>query len=117
VLNIDIDLQRELTKILKESMGPSLHAVVIAGNPQTGEVLAMVSLPNYDNNLFSTGISDKELADLLNDPARPLINYAISGIYPPGSIFKLITGSAALQEGVVTPSTRIFTAASMPRAS
>ena len=113
VLNIDIDLQREMTKILKESMGKMPRAVAIAGNPQTGEILGLVSLPSYDNNLFSTGISDKELAALLNDPARPLIDYALSGIYPPGSIFKLITGSAALQEGIATPSTRIFSAGAL----
>jgi penicillin-binding protein 2 len=73
----------------------------------TGEILAMVSLPTYDNNLFSETLGEEELDILLSDPAKPLVNHAIAEMYPPGSSFKPITGLAALQEGVATPSTTI----------
>ena len=71
-------------------------------NPQTGEILAMVSLPAYDNNKFAAGISADDYAVYLSDPAKPLRNHAIADIYPPGSTFKLVTGLAALEEGVTT---------------
>jgi penicillin-binding protein 2 len=71
-------------------------------NPQTGEILAMVSLPAYDNNKFAAGISAEDYAVYLRDPAKPLRNHAIADIYPPGSTFKLVTGLAALEEGVTT---------------
>ena len=62
----------------------------------------MVSLPAYDNNQFATSISADEYAVYLNDPAKPLRNHAIADIYPPGSTFKLVTGLAALEEGVTS---------------
>ena len=68
------------------------RGVVIAMNPQTGEVLAMVSLPTYDNNLFARGISAKDFQALLKNPDKPLLNHAISAHYPPGSTYKLVTG-------------------------
>jgi penicillin-binding protein 2 len=79
-------------------------------NPQTGEVLAMVSLPTYDNNNFARGISAAEYAALLEDPDKPLINHAINGHYPPGSTYKLVAGTGALADGKITASTRIRTA-------
>ena len=107
VLTIDIDLQRKVAQLLEEGMGESEYAVAIAMNPQTGEILAAVSLPGYDNNLFSTPTNQEKLSALFNDPRRPLIDYGVSGIFPPGSIFKIVTGSAALEEGVATPQTQI----------
>jgi penicillin-binding protein 2 len=71
-------------------------------NPQTGEILAMVSLPAYDNNKFARGISAEDYGIYLADPDRPLRNHAISDIYPPGSTYKLVTGIAAMEEGVTT---------------
>jgi penicillin-binding protein 2 len=76
-------------------------------NPKTGEVLAAVSLPGYDNNAFSRGISAKDYQALVKDPAQPLFNKVLSGAYPSGSIIKPLTASAALQEGIITPSTTI----------
>ena len=65
-------------------------------NPQTGEVLALVSLPSYDNNLFSRGISAKDFKQLVNDKNEPLTNQAVQGNFPPGSTFKLVTGTGGL---------------------
>ena len=78
------------------------QGVTVVMNPQTGEILAMVSLPAYDNNKFASGISIEDFNVYLTDPARPLRNHAISDIYPPGSTFKLVTAIAAMEEGVTT---------------
>ena len=72
------------------------QGVTIVMNPQTGEILAMVSLPSYDDNQFATGISTAAFNAYLRNPNHPLRNHAIADIYPPGSTFKLVTGTAAL---------------------
>jgi penicillin-binding protein 2 len=76
--------------------------VVIALNPKTGEVLAMVSYPSYENNRMSRFIPGYYYQQLSQDPRRPLLNNAISSEFPPGSTFKLSTATGALNEGVVT---------------
>ena len=85
------------------------RGVVIVMNPQTGEILAMVSLPTYDNNAFARGISAKDYAALLANPDKPLLNHAVSAHYPPGSTYKLVAGTGALADSKITPSTRIQT--------
>ncbi|HEY8179258.1 MAG TPA: penicillin-binding protein 2, partial [Candidatus Limnocylindria bacterium] len=104
MLTIDARMQRIATQSLQWGMRAAglQQGVTVVMNPQTGEILAMVSLPAYDNNKFATGISADDYAVYLNDPAKPLRNHAIADIYPPGSTFKLVTGLAALQEGVTT---------------
>jgi len=107
-LTIDLDLQQKVTEILQQAMANgSRNAAAVVLDVRTGEVLAMVSLPAFDNNLFSGSLTDEQLQALLDDPGRPLLNHAISEMYPPGSIFKQVTGVAALQEGVATPNTTI----------
>lgn len=113
VLSIDIDLQRKMTQFLAEGMGQSQYAAAIAMDPRTGEILGLVSLPSYDNNLFATPLSEQELEQLLDPLGRPLLNHATSGAYPPGSIFKLVTGTAALEERVATRWTQIHSAGSI----
>ncbi|HSJ58449.1 MAG TPA: penicillin-binding protein 2 [Anaerolineae bacterium] len=108
-LTIDLDLQRTVTDILQAqltSLGKK-EGVVILINPQTGEVLALVSLPSYDNNAFTGGISSEVLQALLADPSHPLVNHGISGMFPPGSTFKLVPATGALEEGVVTTASRL----------
>jgi penicillin-binding protein 2 len=109
VLTLDLDLQRASEEALREGMRRvnSTAGVVVAMNPQTGEVLAMVSLPSYDNNLFAEGISFDDYAQFSANPERPLVNHAIGGQYPPGSTFKVIPAAAALQEKVVDTGTKI----------
>ena len=104
-LTIDAETQREATTALTWGMDVAdvSQGVVIVMNPQTGEILAMVSLPAYDNNKFATGISVDDFNVYLTDPARPLRNHAVSDIYPPGSTYKLVTGIAAMEQGVTTP--------------
>jgi penicillin-binding protein 2 len=104
MLTVDARMQRIATQSLQWGMRAVglQQGVTIVMNPQTGEILAMVSLPAYDNNKFATGISVDDYAVYLNDPAKPLRNHGIADIYPPGSTFKLVTGLAALEEGVTT---------------
>jgi penicillin-binding protein 2 len=105
MLTIDARLQRMATDALTWGMRAAgvKQGVTIVLNPQTGEILAMVSLPTYDNNAFATGITNAEFQAYVNNPNQPLRNHAIADIYPPGSTFKLVTGTAALQQGVTTP--------------
>ncbi len=85
------------------------QAVVVALNPQTGEVLAMVNFPTFDNNRFQTEVPVDYYLGLARNDYTPLVNHAISGTYPPGSTFKLVPASAALQEGIISPE-RLLTA-------
>ena len=114
VLSLDLELQQYATERLQRALSdPRIHSgrgVVIAMNPQNGQVLAMVSLPTFDNNLFVDGITPQEFATYQQweqNPYKPLLNHAISADQPPGSIFKIIPASAALQEGVIDRNTRI----------
>jgi len=108
MLTIDARMQRVATDALRwgmEAVGVE-QGVTIVMNPQTGEILAMVSLPAYDNNKFASGISAADYAIYLEDAAKPLRNHAIADIFPPGSTFKLVTGLAALEEHVTTAARR-----------
>ena len=125
-LTLDLNLQKKAHEILKQAMAVNEQTVridtitgersfpevqqgaIVALNPQTGEVLAMVSLPSFDNNRFQTEVPVDYYLNLARNDYTPLVNHAISGTYPPGSTFKLVPASAALQEGVVSPERRLF---------
>lgn len=110
-LTIDVRTQKLAQRALEwgiEEAGLK-RGVVIAMNPQTGEVLALVDLPTYDNNLFARGISGPEFEALLEDPDKPLLNHAISENYPPGSTYKLVTATGGLADKKITPSTKLLT--------
>lgn len=107
-LTVDLDLQRmmhaELQAMLTEK--ESDWGVTIAMDPMTGAILGMVSLPSFDNGIFNGEIDDRYF-DIIKDERNPLLNYAISSLYPPGSVFKMVVGAGALQEGVVSATTII----------
>jgi penicillin-binding protein 2 len=103
MLTIDADLQKAAWDALEGKAG---SAVVL--DTRDGAVLAMVSSPSFDPNLFNDGISSEQWSKLQNNPFAPLSNKAVSGQYPPGSTYKLIVAAAALEEGIITPETRIF---------
>ena len=110
-LTIDVREQKLAERALKwamKSVGMT-RGVVIVMNPQTGEVLALVSLPTYDNNDFARGISNADYAKLLKNKDKPLTNHAVQAHYPPGSTYKIVTGTGALAEKEITPSTRVMT--------
>lgn len=98
-LTLDLDLQRYAHQIFPEGMKGAVVAMV----PSTGEILAMYSAPSYDPNLFVGGVRAADWSRLNTDPARPLLNRAIAGIYPPASTWKLATAIVGLERGVITP--------------
>jgi penicillin-binding protein 2 len=109
-LGLDLNLQKEVVKDLQASMddahkklggtrGQAGAAIVL--NPSTGEVYSMVSLPDYNLNQFADGITTAQYQALVDNPELPLLNRAISGLYPPGSTFKPVTASAGLQAGTI----------------
>ena len=105
--NITTTLDTQLQKVAYEAFGDNSGAAVVL-NVNTGEILALVSTPSFDPNLFTNGISYKNWNELLNNERTPLINKAVSGQYSPGSTFKIVVALAALEAGVITPSTRIY---------
>lgn len=110
-LTIDTRQQGLALKALRWGMAEAglRRGVVIVMNPQTGEVLALVSLPTYDNNEFARGISPERYRELLADPGQPLLNHAISEHFPPGSTYKLVTGTGGLADGEISERTRLIT--------
>jgi penicillin-binding protein 2 len=105
VLNIDSDLQQKIYEELEKSVKDigSKKASAVALDPRNGQVLALVSFPSYDNNLFAKGISQKDLDLLLNDTSQPFFNRAISAQYPTGSTIKPFEALGALQEKLISP--------------
>jgi penicillin-binding protein 2 len=109
VLNIDAELQTRLYNSLEtniKKMGGKKGAAV-AMDPRTGAVLALVSYPSYDDNMFSGGITQDDYSAILNDPSQPLFNRAISAKYPTGSTIKPFEAAAALQEKIISPDKQI----------
>ena len=109
VLTLDQDLQQKAEAALNGKEG----AIVVL-DVRTGAVLAMASRPAFDPNLFARGITTDEWRGLLEDPLQPLNNRAIQGQYPPGSTFKVILATAALEKGVITPTTRFSCSGGLP---
>lgn len=103
VLSLDIKLQEAAEEALAGRRG-----AVVALNPMTGEVLAMVSQPSFDPNLFVTGISFKAYAELRDSIDRPLFNRILRGLYPPGSTIKPAVAIAGLESGVITGASRVY---------
>ena len=104
--NITLTLDVKLQEIAESAFGERRGALV-AIEPATGGVLAFVSKPGFDPNLFVDGIDPSSWAELNNSPDRPLTNRAIAGIYPPGSTFKPYMAMAALEMGKRTPKSAI----------
>lgn len=110
-LTIDLYLQQATERAMDRQIanGIGTHGIAaVAIDPNTGAVLAMASRPAYDPNWFTRGITEKEWSLINDNPNHPMENRVIAGEYPPGSTFKLITGSAALELKKVTPDEMIF---------
>ena len=110
VLTIDAKIQVAAERAIDQQLSAigAKAAAAVAINPKNGDVLAIVSRPSFDPNLFVNGISTKDWKIINDNPDHPMDNKAITGEYPPGSTFKIVTGTAALQEGKVTPDEIIF---------
>jgi penicillin-binding protein 2 len=100
--NLVLSLDGGLQRVAEDALGPEAGAVV-ALDPRNGEVLALVSKPDYDPSVFSGKVDAKAWKTLIEDERRPMNNRAMQGLYPPGSVFKIITALAALQEKVIQP--------------
>ena len=109
ILNIDSELQQKVYEALEKSIKNvgSKKGAAIALDPKTGAVLALVSYPSYDNNLFSKGISYQEYDKIQNDSSQPLFDRAVAAQYPTGSTIKPFTASGALQEKIISPEKKI----------
>ena len=99
-LTLDMGAQRLAVELLKEYRG-----ALLAMDVKTGAIIAMASSPAYDNNPLAWGVSGREWSSMVNDPQRPMINRAITGIYPPASTFKAFMSIAALEENAINNST------------
>ncbi len=110
-LTIDVGIQQEAQQALEWGLRAAglKSGVFIVENPQTGEILAMVSLPTYDDNLFARGISTKAFQQLANDKYQPLLNHAISERFAPGSTYKLVAGTGALADRKIGATTLVHT--------
>ncbi len=106
-LTIDLEAQKKLESLVRATAErvKKRRIAAVALNPNTGEVLALVNWPAFDNNKFSSGIDLATYSNYLNDPDHPLFNRVIAGSYPPGSTIKLLISAAALQEGIITKTT------------
>ncbi|CAN8142550.1 peptidoglycan DD-transpeptidase MrdA [uncultured Thiomicrorhabdus sp.] len=102
-LTIDIELQKFAEQLMGDRRGS-----IVAIDPQNGEVLAYVSTPTFDPNLFVDGIDSKTYRSLLNDPNKPFINRAINGQYPPGSTIKPFVALGAIENDYITPQKKIY---------
>ena len=101
-LTIDLDLQRTAEEAYQDKNG-----ALIAMDPKTGRLLAMVSKPSFEPDTFARNILPEEWKSLVENPYHPLQNKGIQGQYPAGSVFKIITAIAGLESGVITPSTTL----------
>ena len=107
-LTIDVELQKFVSRRLA---GQSAAAVVI--DVHAGDVLSLVSTPGFDPNAFNKGLSENEWRALLSNPRAPLTNKAISGLFSPGSTFKMVVALAALEKGAITPESSFFCSGSV----
>lgn len=103
-LTIDSGLQ----KFVQQRLAQTRSASAVVMDAHTGAIYAMGSMPSFDPNVFSRGIPADLWESLLADPGHPLNNKAISGLYPPGSTFKMVTALAALEEKVIGPGTTVY---------
>lgn len=112
ILTIDAKIQKaaekamdDRLKYLQDKLGnpEAKAAAAVVMNPQTGEILAIVSRPTFDPNKFNGGISTKDWKAINDNPNNPMQNRSIHAEYPPGSAFKIVTGAAALETGKITP--------------
>src|SRR6266545_2106775 len=104
-LTIDLELQQEAARWLE---GPERVGAIVAMDPRNGEILALVSSPGYNPNIFARRLQVDDWRALLDDPNKPLQNRAIQNTYSPGSTFKVIMATAGLTEGVFNEHTRVF---------
>lgn len=105
-LNIDVEAQDKLFQLTKDAAAKSgsCCGAAVAEDPNNGQILALVSFPSFDPNVITKG-DDPKIAEIFSNPASPILDRVISGTYPPGSTFKIISSLAALTSGKISPET------------
>ena len=121
VLNVDLGLEKDVSQSLANEIAavratgkPAPLGAAVVLDPRNGQVLAMASYPSYDDNWWITGMTTARYASLNSETGYPLNNWAVQGFQPPGSTFKLVTATAALNTGLITPSSIIDDTGSYP---
>ncbi len=109
ILTIDLDLQQTAEEAYQDKNG-----ALVAMDPKTGRILAMVSKPSFEPDVFARNILPEEWKALVENPAHPLQNKGIQGQYPAGSTFKIVTAIAGLESGIITPNTTFSCAGAFP---
>lgn len=110
LLSLDSQAQQKLEELIKVTLEKAklTKASAIVMNPNNGEIIAMVSLPSYDNNVFARGIKNNEYKALVENDDRPLFSRAVAGAFPSGSTIKPVMSAAALEEGIINERTTIL---------
>lgn len=106
--DIRLTLDRDLQQYAADRLKDEKSAAAVVMDIETGEVIALASVPGFDPNEFVTGLSTKTWRELVGDQYTPLINKSVSGLYAPGSTFKMVVALAALESGAVGPDHRVF---------
>ena len=104
-VNIELTIDLDLQAFAESAFYPYRSGALVAMDPKSGEILAMLSKPGFDSNIFSGILTEKEWERLASDPDRPFLNRAIQGLYPPGSTLKVLTAAAALEEEIIDQKT------------
>ena len=105
--DVCLTINRELQTLAEKALDGK-HGAVVALDPRNGQILALASTPSYDPNLFITGFDEETWKNMVSSKDYPLHNRALTGQYPPGSVFKIVVALAGLQEGVITPGEALY---------
>lgn len=105
--NVTLTLDADLSQVARDAFPPGMKGAVIVTKPTTGEILVAYSAPSFSLTDFASGLSSTAYSALVENPAQPLFNRVIGGVYPPGSTFKIVTSIAALEEGAITKDTKV----------
>lgn len=106
--DVQTTIKENVQKVMYDALLNAKSGCGVALEIETGNILAMVSAPSFDPNLFTSDDGDEYMATLLKDYMKPFMNKAIEGMYPPGSTFKIVVALAALEAGAITPKDKIF---------
>jgi penicillin-binding protein 2 len=105
--DVTLALDRSLTEAAAEAFPEGKNGAIVVTRPDTGELLALTTSPTFDANIFSQPLTNHAYIRLFDNPDLPMFNRAIAGLYPPGSLFKIVVAAAGLEEGILTAATRI----------
>ncbi len=106
--DIKLTIKENIQKVLYDSLAMNRAGCGVVLDIETGNILAMASTPSFDPNNFKADDGDEYISSLLGDVAKPFMNKAIEGLYPPGSTFKIVVALAALENGIITPTEKVF---------